>query len=96
MPRRASVVAALVVVAASAFADDAAPPAPKPDAIDQAFAMQHLARKNVGWTSRGTWEGYPRDVPYGDDSDNVKARNFGIGLYTGLPLDVDRPQGGKR
>jgi hypothetical protein len=31
-----------------------------------------------------------------DDTDNVKARNFGIGLYSGLPLDVDRPQGGKR
>ncbi len=31
-----------------------------------------------------------------DDSDNVKARNFGIGLYTGTPLDVDRPTGGKR
>jgi len=64
MPRRASVVAALVVVVASAFADDAAPPAPRPDAIDQALAMQHLARKDVGWTPRGTWEGYPRDIPY--------------------------------
>ena len=31
-----------------------------------------------------------------DGTDNVKARNYGIGLYTGAPLDVDRPQGGKR
>jgi hypothetical protein len=34
-----------------------------------------------------------RDSP---ESDNVKARNFGIGLYSGAPLDVDRPSGGKR
>jgi hypothetical protein len=60
----ASVVAALAFVAASASADDGAPPAPKPDAIDQALALQHLTRKDVGWTARGTWEGYPRDVPY--------------------------------
>jgi hypothetical protein len=31
-----------------------------------------------------------------DGADNVRARNFGIGRYSGLPLDVDRPQGGKR
>jgi len=64
MPRRASVVAALVFVVGAAFADDSAPAAPKPDAVDQALAMQHLTRKDVGWTPRGTWEGYPRDVPY--------------------------------
>jgi len=64
MPRRAFVVAALVFVVGSAFAGDAPPAAPKGDAIDQALALQHLTRKDVGWQARGTWEGYPRDVPY--------------------------------
>ena len=29
-------------------------------------------------------------------SDNARARNFGIGLDTEVPVDADRPQGGKR
>jgi hypothetical protein len=29
-------------------------------------------------------------------SDNVRARNFGIGADAALPMDIDRPQGGKR
>src|SRR6185436_11624856 len=60
MPRRAFVVVALLVAATSARGGDA----PPPDAIDQALALQNLTRRDVGWQARGTWEGYPRDVPY--------------------------------
>lgn len=51
----------------------------------------------------GGADSYPPGV--GDDrllvdepgSDNVRARNFGVFLdRTGLPIDLDRPQGGKR
>lgn len=37
---------------------------PTPDAIDRALALQGLARRDAGWQARGTWEGYPCDVPY--------------------------------
>src|SRR6185436_6537807 len=37
---------------------------PPPDAIDAALALQKLTRRDVGWQARGTWEGYPCDVPY--------------------------------
>lgn len=37
---------------------------PPPDAIDRALALQSLTRRDVGWEPRGTWEGYPCDVPY--------------------------------
>src|SRR5262245_31146390 len=55
MPRRRLAASALVVLAPLALAGDA----PSADAIDQALAMQHLTRKDVGWQARGTWEGYP-------------------------------------
>jgi hypothetical protein len=58
----ASVVAALLAVTARAGDPTAAAP-PQDDAIDQALALQHLTRKDVGWQARGTWEGYPI-VPY--------------------------------
>jgi hypothetical protein len=34
------------------------------DAVDAALARQGLTRRDVGWQARGTWEGYPCDVPY--------------------------------
>lgn len=52
------------LLAASAHAGDSQTDATKSDAVDQALALQGLARKDVGWQARGTWEGYPRDVPY--------------------------------
>jgi hypothetical protein len=57
----AAAVAALLVAPAAAGDPPAA--APPGDAIDQALALQHLTRKDVGWQARGTWEGYPI-VPY--------------------------------
>jgi hypothetical protein len=42
----------------------------------------------------GTGDGRSWADPPG--SDNARARNFGIGLDTTAPLDLDRPQGGKR
>src|SRR5262245_16555663 len=59
----ASVAAALLVAPAAAGDPAAVAPAPQGDAIDQALALQHLTRKDVGWQTRGTWEGYPI-VPY--------------------------------
>ena len=60
MLRRPLVVLALALLATSASAGDP----PVADAIDKALALRHLTRKDVGWQARGTWEGYPRDVPY--------------------------------
>ena len=56
--RRVLAAAVMSVAASSAVAD------PPKDAVDQALALQGLTRKDVGWQARGTWEGYPRDVPY--------------------------------
>jgi hypothetical protein len=58
MLRRVSAACVFGLAAASARAGD-----PPPDAIDEALALQHLTRKDVGWQPRGTWEGYPI-VPY--------------------------------
>ena len=32
----------------------------------------------------------------GEDTPNFRARNFGLQVFTATPLDLDRPQGGKR
>lgn len=53
---------AALLTAAAVLAGDP-PPAPR-EAIDAALAMQGLSRRDVGWQARGTWEGYPSDVPY--------------------------------
>jgi hypothetical protein len=60
MRRAAASFAVVGLVVVSAVAGDA----PAPDAIDEALAMQSLTRRDVGWQPRGTWEGYPCDVPY--------------------------------
>src|SRR6266540_4059425 len=52
---------AFVVLALASVASAGDPP---PDAIDEALARQGLTRRDVGWQARGTWEGYPCDVPY--------------------------------
>lgn len=57
--RAASLLAVLAALAAVASAGD-----PPPDAIDTALAAQGLTRRDAGWQARGTWEGYPCDIPY--------------------------------
>ena len=65
MTRRVIAVTALACLAAAAGAEDSAEGRPvAADAIDEALATQRLTRGDVGWQARGTWEGYPRDVPY--------------------------------
>jgi hypothetical protein len=67
MLRRAavgSVVVAALLAGRTAGAEEPAPGAPPAEAIDRALAAQGLTRRDVGWRARGTWEGYPCDVPY--------------------------------
>ncbi|MCG3133919.1 MAG: hypothetical protein HMLKMBBP_01186 [Planctomycetes bacterium] len=61
--KHACTAVAVLVFAATAGAQDA-PPDPPADAIDVALTLQGLARRDVGWQARGTWEGYPCDIPY--------------------------------
>ncbi|MCE9636772.1 MAG: hypothetical protein K8T90_13795 [Planctomycetes bacterium] len=61
----AATVALLVAAsgAPKAVADDGKSTQP-PEAINRALALQGLTRDDVGWEARGTWEGYPCDIPY--------------------------------
>jgi hypothetical protein len=62
MRKRLVVATSVFLLIGGAAAHDEAPPAG--DAIDAALATQRLTRKDVGWQARGTWEGYPCDVPF--------------------------------
>ncbi|MBI3726323.1 hypothetical protein HY251_20550 [bacterium] len=58
-----------VVLCAAAFTFAGDPPAPAPapgsgDALDEALALEGLAREDLGWRPRGYWSGYPADIPY--------------------------------
>ncbi|MCC7138248.1 MAG: hypothetical protein IT460_07455 [Planctomycetes bacterium] len=61
------VVATAVLLGGGARAQDAAPTAPAGparDLLDDALSLAGLAREDLGWRPRGTWDRYPQDVPW--------------------------------